>query len=92
MYQIDFQTVDLTNVANDNKPRRDCLDHTSGRISAPKKRRTRGRNQPRPASRRYRWKEEIFGKGYPDWCALQDGPYRPHQDVAKKPGLPPVKT
>ena len=86
MYQIDFQAVDLTKVANDNKARRDCIDHTSERISTPKKRRTRGRNQPRPTSRRYRWKEEIFGKGYPDWCALQDGPYWPSQEAPKKSG------
>lgn len=54
----------------------------AGYASTTKPSRQRGRNRPQTASRRYRWKEAIFGRGYPDLCALREGqPYRASQEA-----------
>lgn len=59
-----------------------CSEDTSDTTRPTKKPRTRGQNRPRPPARRYRWKESIFGRGYPDLCALREGqPYRAFQEA-----------
>lgn len=68
-----------------------CSENNSDTARPTKKPRTRGRNRPRPSSRRYRWKEAIFGRGYPDLRALREGPYRPHQETTGLAGTRPPK-
>ena len=84
MNTIDFEESNDNKAATEHNVQSTCLGHNSERVSSTKKRRTRGRNRPRPPSRRYRWKETIFGRGYPDLCALREGPYRPRQEMAKQ--------
>jgi hypothetical protein len=51
---------------------------------------TRKARTPTRRSRRYTWKESIFGRGYPDLCALREGPYYPERIDPLSKRVPPT--
>ena len=84
MTKFNFEKLNKDMLVKKRDEQNPCSDQPPQRIPSDKKRRTRGRNRPRPQTQRYRWKEAIFGKGYPDMCALKEGAYRPRQAKAKQ--------
>ena len=77
MTKLNFEKLNKQKLVRKRNGESDCTNYSQIRATSAKKRRTRGRNVPRPAMQRYRWKEEIFGKGCPDLLALREGPYQP---------------